>query len=221
MTGYNLFLLKDLLNELEEDRVKDVLSSFSCHQNLDVERFLHTKAIEFEKRGYATTYLVYASYKDKPTLAGYFTLAHKQFIINEKSVKRKVIRGSTPELSKKQIKKIARFGTYDKSLGVHTIPAPLIGQLGKNYAVDNGRLITGDELLKIACDKVWEIQRHFSGRVVYLECEEKPKLINFYSNNGFVEFGRRALEPDERDDMNGDYLVQMLKDLKTFYEKGK
>ena len=35
---------------------------------------------------------------------------------------------------------------------------PLIAQLGKNYQHGYNTLITGDELLKLACDKVKEIQ---------------------------------------------------------------
>ena len=51
------------------------------------------------------------------------------------------------------------------------------------------------------------------GRFVYLECEDKPKLIDFYAENGFCEFDRRPLDRDETD-LSGDYLVQMLKYLK-------
>lgn len=218
MSGYSLFLLKDMIKELGEDSTRHILSSFLCPMNPDIEKFLHFKAMEFERRGYATTYLVYASYKKKSELAGYFSLAQKQFTIADKPVRSKAPSGRTQGLSKALLKKIAGFGTHDRKLGIHTIPAPLIGQLSKNYAINNGKLITGDELLKIACDKVWEYQRLFSGRVVYLECEDKPKLIDFYSDNGFVEFGRRPLDPDEKD-VSGDYLVQMLKDLKAFYEK--
>ena len=80
-------------------------------------------------------------------------------------------------------------------------------------------LITGDELLKIACDKIWEVKRNFSGRHVYLECEDNLKLIDFYSRNGFVDFGKRSLDPDEEDVMNGKYLVQMIKDLRASEER--
>jgi len=221
MSGYDVFTLKDLLSELKEDRTRNILSSFLCPKNADVERFLHTKAIEFEKSGYSTTYLVYASYKDKPEMAGYFTLANKQFYITAKSTKQKVSRGNAPLLSNSKRRRLVQYGTYDKSLGIYTISAPLIGQLGKNFAINDGKLISGAELLEIACSKVWEIQRNFSGRVVYLECEDKPELVNFYSNNGFVKFGERELERDEKDDMDGEYLIQMLKDLKAYYEKSE
>jgi len=131
-------------------------------------------------------------------------------------VRQKTSSGKIKGLSKTLLKTVKKFGVYDKISGIHTISAPLIGQLGRNFATDIGtqKLITGDELLKIACDKVWEAQRLFSGRIVYLECENIPVLTSFYESNGFVEFGMRMLEYDEKDDMPGEYLVQMLKDLK-------
>ena len=46
---------------------------------------------------------------------------------------------------------------------------PLIAQLGKNYQHGYNTLITGDELLKLACDKVKEIQLSLGGRFVYLD----------------------------------------------------
>ncbi|MCU5941466.1 N-acetyltransferase, partial [Clostridioides difficile] len=52
------------------------------------------------------------------------------------------------------------------------------------------------------------------GKIVYLECEDKPKLIEFYKDNGFVDFGKRSLDKDETDSLDGGYLVQMLKYLK-------
>ena len=58
------------------------------------------------------------------------------------------------------------------------------------------------------------MQALVGGKFVYLECEEKPKLIDFYKSNGFVEFGRRALEIDEIDDTSQISLVQLLKYLK-------
>ena len=67
----------------------------------------------------------------------------------------------------------------------------------------------------MACDKVLQAQALLGGRFVYLECEPCVKLIDFYEKNGFVEFGRRYLEPDEADKFTNKYLIQMLKDLKS------
>jgi len=74
-------------------------------------------------------------------------------------------------------------------------------------------LISGDVLLKLACDKVKEAQDILGGRFVFLECEDKPVLEEFYKSNGFVCFGKRNLEKDERDKNSGEYLLQMLRDL--------
>ena len=92
--------------------------------------------------------------------------------------------------------------------------APLIAQLGKNFSNSYNILITGDELLKLACDTVREGQKAFGGKFVYLECEDKTKLTEFYGDNGFVNFNNRPLDKDEKDDLSGEYLVQMIKFLK-------
>lgn len=93
---------------------------------------------------------------------------------------------------------------------------PLIGQLGKNYYNGYNDLISGDILLKLACDKVKEAQDILGGRFVFLECEDKPQLKDFYESNGFVCFAKRNLEKDERERNTGDYLLQMLCDLSKY-----
>lgn len=93
------------------------------------------------------------------------------------------------------------------------ISAPLIGQLGKNFANGYDNLIPGDVLLKLATDKARAIQAVLGGKFVYLECEDKDALLNFYGDNGFVIFGKRDLDRDERDRQSGQYLVQLLKYL--------
>lgn len=201
MKDYIQINLNNMLDELGEDRVRDILSTFSCPMNLDIENFLKIKAIEFAKQGIARTYLIFAPHNEKPVLVGYFTLAAKFFIISKDA------------LSKSMRKKIIKFGQYDPDTERYIISAPLIGQLGKNYSNQYDKLITGDELLKIACDKVLAIQQQIGGKVVYLECEDKPKLIKFYEENGFFIFGKRELDHDETDKLEGKYLIQMLKIL--------
>ena len=51
------------------------------------------------------------------------------------------------------------------------------------------------------------------GKTVYLDCEDKDKLKQFYRNNGFTEFGKRYLGSDEQDTLEGLYLIQMIKYL--------
>lgn len=202
MTGYNLVNLKELIEQVGEDRTKEILSDFSCELNKDVELFLRSKAIEFAKQAIAQTQLVFTSYKGNPVLVGYFALSNKAIVINKKTLNTSSWR--------RRIKKFAMRSDLD---GNYYIPAPLIGQIGKNFSNNYNSLISGDELLKLATDKVRETQAVLGGKFIYLECEDKQVLVQFYSNNGFVEFGKRDLERDERDLQSGNYLVQLLKYL--------
>lgn len=202
MSGYIGVNLRDILLDeaLGESAAKSLLSSFSCPLNPDVEHFLRNVAIEFSKQSISSTYLIMASFKNTYVLAGYFTLANKIFCIDKDSLP-----------NRKWKSRMSKFGQFDKTIQRYTISAPLIGQLGKNYTNDYNKLITGDELLKLALDKVREMQNIVGGKIIYLECEQKESLIDFYSRNGFVNFGLRSLDKDETDKLSGHYLVQMLR----------
>ena len=80
----------------------------------------------------------------------------------------------------------------------------------KNYKDNYNLLISGDELLKLACDKIKEAQNILGGKFVFVECEDKEDLKHFYESNGFVCFGKRNLEKDEMEQNSGKYLLQML-----------
>lgn len=203
MTGFGGINLKDMISEIGEKEVKSILSDFSCPLNADVEHFLKHTAIEFANQGIASTYLIMASYQNKYVLVGYFSLANKIFCIDRDSFPNQTWR-----------RRIAKFGQYDTTIKRYTLSAPLIGQLGKNFAHNYNQLISGDELLYLALEKVKEMQYIVGGKIVYLECEDKGSLLDFYSENGFVNFGRRYLDRDETDKLSGEYLVQMLKYMK-------
>ena len=198
MIGFKVVNLKLMLEELGEERVKSILSKFSCPLNEDVETFLRSKAIEFSKQGLSQTHLVFASFREKPVLVGYFCLANKYITVK------------SDKLSSSLRKRLAKFSSFDPVIRSYCLSTPLIAQLGKNYADNLDKLITGDELLNIACNKVANIQMDLGGKFVYLECEDKPFLLEFYSSHGFCEFDRRTLDRDETG-LDGDYLVQLLK----------
>lgn len=191
--------MNQLIEQVGEDKTKSILSSFSCPKNIDVQEFLRSKAIQFSKMGLAKTHLIFWYEKDNPIeLAGYFAIASKFFTVSKGAV------------SKTTIKKISQYGNYSPDMQKYVIAAPLIAQLGKNYAGGNNYLISGDELLKMAVEKVKEIQNEIGGKFTYLECEDVEYLKQFYSNNGFREFGKRELDRDETD-LKGKYLIQFLK----------
>ena len=198
MIGYKIVNLKLMVDAVGEDTAQAVLSTFSCPLNEDVEKFLHVKAIDFAKQGFSQTHLVMTSYRDMPVLVGYFTLANKYITVSAK------------KLSGTQRKRLAKFSIYDNHLRAYCLSAPLIAQLGTNYANGYNKLITGDELLYLACRKVSTIQMDLGGKFAYLECEDKPRLIEFYSQNGFCAFDKRRLDRDVTG-MDGSCLVQMLK----------
>lgn len=202
MSGYSILSLNDIISEKGEDFCRGILSTFSCPKNQDVENFLTKRsAIDFAKQGISQTFLVYASYQKKNVLCGYFTLASKYIIVPKSAV------------SKTTAKRLRKFSIANVPDGSILIAAPLIAQLGKNFQNGYDSLITGDELLKMALDKVRLAQMIVGGKVVYVECEDIPELINFYSTNGFVEFGKRNLDKDEKTEMSGTHLIQLLKYL--------
>jgi hypothetical protein len=195
--------LNGMIDTIGENEAKSILSGFSCHTNApDVEQFIKDKAVLFAIQGWSQTHLITAPHKKRHVIVGYFTLANK------------VITVPTKNLSKTTQKRISKFAAYDSELKAYCLSAPLIAQLGKNYTKGYNKLITGDELLNIACKKVSQIQMDLGGRYVYIECDDIPALVNFYARNGFVEFDKRQLEKDEIDLFTCKYLIQMLKHIK-------
>ena len=202
--GYKIINLKDIYNAIGESKKKEVLKDFKCDLNNDVEYFLKEKAIEFSKQDISRTYIVMSQHKEKDVIVGYFAIANKSTII------KKVI------LSNTKRKSLLKYAKYDNEIKGYNIALPLIGQIGKNYNDGYDKLISGEILLKFACDKIKEIQNMIGGRHVFLECEDNEKLKEFYENNGFECFGKRNLEKDEMDKNNGAYLLQMLRDLSKY-----
>ena len=196
--------VKGIYNTFGEDKTKEILKDYKCKLNLDVEYFLKEKAIEFSKQDISRTFLVLSEYKGRNVIVGYFAITNKAT-----TIKKFVI-------SKTKRKKILRYAEYNNESKGYNIALPLIGQLGKNYNNGYNKLISGDNLLKFACDKIKQTQNIIGGRYVFLECEDIDKLKNFYEDNGFECFGKRNLEKDERDKNKGEYLLQMLRDLSKY-----
>ncbi len=198
--------LNELVNQLEESDIKEILSSFVCDKNKEVEQFIKEKAIVFSAQGIAKTHLVYWSSSDEKwggkskELVGYYSIAPKTITIKKET------------MSKSKWKKICKHGDCLSVPGVCNLPALLIGQLAKNYHNGNDTLISGSDLLQLAIEKIKKVQAEVGGRIVYLECEDAPGLIKFYNDNGFTVFGKRKLDGDETN-LKGEYLIQLFKYL--------
>ena len=164
--------------------------------------FLKNKAEEFGKRGLASTYLIFTKYKEKLEFLAYYSLAMKAVVIKNEA-----------NISNSLRKKINTYSIFEPKIKSYIMSCHLIGQLGKNYNISDYSLISGSELLELACRKVRVAQEISGGKFVYLECEDVEGLINFYENNGFTIFGKRKLDKEETD-LNGKYLVQLIRYLK-------
>lgn len=191
--------LNDVIDQLGEDVTKTILSSFSCPLNKDIENFIKYKAIEFSKRTTAKTHLVFWQTDDEKYMefVGYYTITYKVITVDRSA------------LSNTEAKKLKNQGVYDESKQEYSVSAPLIAQLGKNYTNGNDTLIDGADLLHLAVNKIRKIQKEIGGRFMYLECEDKEKLLDFYTKHNFKIFGKRTLDKDETD-VNGEYLIQLF-----------
>ena len=180
--------------EAGEPALVELLSGFSSPKNKDVERFLKKSAIEFTKKNQSVTYLVVSA--EDVRLLGYFTLALKPL----------TVRGET--VSNTMKRKLLRISELDEKSDTYTMSAYLIAQLGKNFSESGGTEITGAELLKLAWDKIKEIQYLGGGVVTFLEAENEEKLLSFYRDNRFSQFDTRqtASDTDEAHE-----LVQLLR----------
>jgi len=79
--GYKIINLKDIYNTIGEDKTKEILSSYKCDLNTDVEYFLKEKAIEFSKQDISRTFLVLSTYKNENVIVGYFAIANKATVV--------------------------------------------------------------------------------------------------------------------------------------------
>ena len=184
--------VRDMPIDSHEDVVRSYIGMFSCvrHRddgttgslNPDVEHFLHHNAIQFARMKTAATYLVVDL--DDGALLGYFTLAHKPLSVSAYGLPRKV---------RDQLK---RFSKLDEAKQSYMVSAFLLAQFGKNYGVEDGKRITGAELMAVAMDQLREVQDQIGGTLVYLDCEAHAGLIRFYEDQNFVLFGERISEND-------------------------
>ncbi|MGN0649877.1 MAG: GNAT family acetyltransferase [Oscillospiraceae bacterium] len=185
---------KDMLEdeEIGEDKLKEILSDYSCPKNADVEHFLKCNSIEFTKKNQSVTYLVFGN---EGNIVGYFSLAIKPISVRSDIFSNSVNR------------KISRVAELDEDGTTYSLSAYLIAQLGKNYTNSANETISGTELLDIALDTIRDIQHKAGGMVVFIEAERKDKLMKFYKDeNRFQEFETRTIHKEDKEQD----LVQML-----------
>ena len=186
--------LKKLIQNFGNDSVllNETLSSFSCDKDTDIELFLKTKAVEYEKISKSRTYL-FCDYqellKKQIVVWGYFTLSLKVLVLPD-------------DLSIRARKELDGFRGKIHGKPVKEIPCFLIGQLAKNSNIGNNP-ISGKLLLDYADSIIKSAISAVGGRYILVECQNNPKLIKFYEENGYSEFIRNT--------SGNKTMVQMLK----------
>jgi hypothetical protein len=166
----------DFLEDVGAEPLEALLRGFSCPLNSEIENFLRCKAVDFALKKISMTYLVFNEDND---LVGYYALTHKSVSIPKLN------------LSKTSQRKIERFSSLDVDANAYQASAFLIAQLGKNAGIKNAKSIKGYELLQCSFDVLKKVQHLIGGGIVFLECEDKPKLIDFYQQNQFRQYNKR------------------------------
>ena len=173
-----------------KDALVEALQCFKCCKDLDVQDFLNSKALDFEKRGWATTYLLLS--KDafdngKLYIEGYFSLTHKAVVFND-------------GVSLSSRKKLAG----DKKSGNRIFV--LIGQFGKRIEhMGNGAItsshLKGVDLLNDAMSIIEQSSDYIICRNIMIECKPIDKVKSIYKSYGFTD-----LQYDESESLYTLYL---------------
>ena len=175
--------LRDLIcsGALSDAEILKLLNTFLCSKEPDVEDFLHTKALDFEKRHLSRTYLWLNESFSK--VMAYFSISLKSLVIDTKtfflsrSKLKELFYGFPP--TKEEMKK-----------GIlKPLPVYLIGQLGRHEEISPD-VFPGDYILDTAKAKIKECFETVGCKLIIVEVsdgdsETKQKLVEFYTRNGF------------------------------------
>ena len=198
--GVSLITLSVAERTLGSDALAEMISRFACPLNKDVEDYLKNpkRATNSSRMSSSVSYLVLNS--QTSDLLGYFTLMMKAYSVESK------------QLSSKNRRLVERFSEVDKQ-GKFVVPVYLIAQLGKNFALPQERQIAGVDLLKLAIDRFCKVRGEIGGKLVMVEREaDSPKVLEFYTKNGFKSWARRINEKDGKKKVEFDQMFAVLND---------
>lgn len=184
MSNFQVINILDMIESVGEDEVKSILSEFSCQKNPEIENFVKKSAIDFAKKKMSITYLVVDATE---SVRAIFTLTHKAIELTNEN------------LSNTMRKRIQRYSKLDEGTDSFNVSAFLIAQFGKSDTYSTEKNISGDALMDFTFEVLTAVQHDIGGGLVYLECEDREKLLNFYSSepNQFFKFGERYSEEDD------------------------
>lgn len=173
--------LSEIINTegFNEASLQDAFDKFKCSKSPDVENFLKTRALEYEKMNKARTYLMLNDADGE--IYAYFTLAINVFKYGE--------------TTSKSCKRDTNLGNKRQDA------AFLIGQIGKSDSNNNKNILP--ELLEYIFGRIQIAQNMVGGRIVYLDCKQDQKIVNLYMNNGFL----KATDKPDKDDLIQMYRI--------------
>jgi hypothetical protein len=150
------------------------MNCFECRDE-GVTDFLRHKALDFDVRNAARTYLIIDAdlfEQDIIELRAYFTLSMKTLVFGD-------------ALSKSVRKRIHGFS--NTAVSAESI---LVGQIGKDSV--RGTSVSGAYILELALKRAYTSFDILGGRIALLECQYVDKLIEFYEANNFVQLQTNA-----------------------------
>ncbi|MEI6287199.1 MAG: hypothetical protein WCP79_11905 [Bacillota bacterium] len=161
--------------EISDESFNRLVADFSCPIDEDIEHFIKDTTDDIRSGATAMRKLaktrIYLAFIDG-NVVGYYATAVKVFDLSSAS---NALRKEWTGFSNNK-----------------TVPAYLIGQLSKNYFNDFDKLIAGKTLLNSALDTIRACHKAVGCKIVFLECQDTPKLHNFYKEHGFVRFGNKS-----------------------------
>jgi len=168
---YTIIPMGEILKEeYSQQKIEESFKKFSCRRETDLEDFLMHKAIPYENSNYGKTHLCIdniALKKGEFAVLAYFTIAQKSLDISN--------------LTKK--KKRSVLGEYPGRDGLNSVPAYLIGQLGRCDTCNKEEL-RGHQILNECYHAISLAARVVGGNLLVLECREHM-YEKFYKNQGF------------------------------------
>lgn len=195
--GLKTFSLTEYEANIGGEGLNEFLDSFSCPINPEVEHFLKHKAVLSAKLSSSQTYLVCSDTTGE--LLGYYTLVLKSYSVN------------VAKLSSANRRLVSRFAEADDA-GNFNAAVYLIAQIGKNFAVAEKDRVAGGDLIANALDEFRAIKKRVGGKLVMIEREsDRPKLLAFYTKNGFKSWTSRF---NAKDGVTYDQMFTVLNDKK-------
>lgn len=192
MKDYYIVALSDILKKLGEntEKINSILKKFSCQKEQDLENFLYDKAIRYEKENIGKTFLILDKNKLNENIIeilGFYTIGHTSIDISEMSAgKRRKVLGNIPGRD-----------------NLTTVPAFLIGQLGRNDSCTKKEL-DGETLLREVYTTINKVVDLIGGNLIILECREHM-FSKFYEKQGFKKLSN---------DLDENKLYTLYKKLK-------